>query len=85
MVVEQKKSVPPILAFFESVPFHYRTIQRFQKVSLEYFSALFLTGPDWRFKWNYTELFSRYQKTSVPNGTRFCQTSMGSVSNLAHA
>ncbi len=79
-----EKSVP-IPSFFWSVSFHYRTIQRFQKVSLEYRSASFLTGPDQRFKWNYTELFPGYRKTGVLNGTRFCLTSMGSVSNLAHA
>jgi len=42
MVVERKKSVP-LPAFFWSVPFHYWTVQRFQKVSLEYCSASFLT------------------------------------------
>jgi len=62
---------------FWSVPFHYWTVQRFQKVLLEYFSASFLTGPDQRFKQNYRELFSQYQKTGVLNGTRFSQTSMG--------
>ncbi len=84
MVVDQNKSVS-IPSFFWSVPFHYQTIQKFQRVSLEYRSASFLTGPDQRFKRNYTELFPGYQKTGVLNGTRFCRTGIGSVSNLAHA
>ena len=47
---------------FWSVPFHYWTVQRFQKVSLEYFSASFLTRPDQRFKQNYRELFPSTRK-----------------------
>jgi hypothetical protein len=50
--VEERNKFVPLPSLFWFIPFHYRTVERFQKVPLEFRSASFLTGADWWLKRN---------------------------------